>query len=227
WILKCNRFAAHLPKLEPYYPITGNAHLFIGRPRTDMFESFIKPFAEYEGWFQIWLGPKLLVATSHPDIMQAVLTHPDCLEKPFLYNFAKLEHGLFGVNYHTWKSQRKALNPSFNVRILNSFIPVFIKCSNLLVNNLEKAVDQGGKMVSVLPYISKCTLEMVCGTTIGCDVLERSGKDTLLHNIDRCFELVAKRMLNVHQYADVLYRFMKDCAEEAQCRTLCYGYFDS
>ncbi|XP_050087312.1 cytochrome P450 4C1-like isoform X1 [Anopheles aquasalis] len=227
WILECNRFAAHLPRLEPYYPIVGNAHLFIGRPRTDMFDSFIKPFAEFEQWFQMWLGPKLLVATSHPDIMHAVLTHPDCLEKPFLYNFAKLEHGLFGVHYDTWKTQRKALNPSFNVRILNSFIPVFIKCSNLLVNNLEKGVDQGGKTVSVLPYISKCTLEMVCGTTIGCDVLERSGKDTLLHNLDRCFELVAKRMLSVHQYADVLYRFMKDCAEEAQCRTLCYGYFDS
>ncbi|XP_049534134.1 cytochrome P450 4C1-like [Anopheles darlingi] len=174
----------------------------------------------------MWLGPKLVIATSHPDIMQAVLTHPECLEKPFLYDFAQVEHGLFGGHYHTWKTQRKALNPSFNVRILNSFIPVFIKCSNLLVSNLEKAIDQGGKTVSVLPHISKCTLEMVCGTTIGCDVLERSGKDTLLHNLDRCFELVAKRMVSVHQYADLLYRFMQDCAEEAQCRLRCYGYFD-
>ncbi|XP_035776118.1 cytochrome P450 4c21-like [Anopheles albimanus] len=227
WLEKSYRFAMHLPRMEPYYPFIGNAHLFVGRPRTDMFDSLIKPYAKFERWFQIWLGPKLLVATSHPDIVHAVLTHPDCLEKPFFYDFAKLEHGLFGAPYPTWKTQRKALNPSFNFRILNSFIPVFIKCSNLLVSNLEKAVDQGGKTVSVLPYISKCTLEMVCGTTIGCDVLERSGKDTLLHNIDRWSELVAKRMLNVHQYADVLYRFMKDCAEEAQCRTLCYGYFDS
>ncbi|XP_049534103.1 cytochrome P450 4C1-like [Anopheles darlingi] len=227
WILECNRFAAHLPKMEPYYPIIGNGLLFIGKPRTVMFDAFIKPFGQFERWFQIWLGPKLLLSSSHPDIMQAVLTHPDCLEKPFLYDFAKLEHGLFGGRYHTWKTQRKALNPSFNVRILNSFIPVFIKCSNLLVSNLEKAIDQGGKTVSVLPHISKCTLEMVCGTTIGYDVLERSGKDTLLHNLDRCFELVAKRMLSVHQYVDVLYRFMQDCAEEAQCRNLCYGYFDS
>ncbi|XP_035781490.1 cytochrome P450 4C1-like [Anopheles albimanus] len=220
------RFGTHLPRMEPYYPIIGNGLVFFGKSGNEMFDAFIKPFAEFEGWFQMWLGPKLVVSTSHPDIMQAVLMHPDCLEKPFIYDFAKLEHGLFGGHYHTWKSQRKALNPSFNVRILNSFIPVFIKCSNLLVNNLEKAVDQGGKMVSVLPYISKCTLEMVCGTTIGCDVLERSGKDTLLHNIDRCFELVAKRTVSVHQYADVLYRFMKDCAEEAQCRTLGCKYID-
>uniref|UniRef100_A0A182FAN8 Uncharacterized protein n=1 Tax=Anopheles albimanus TaxID=7167 RepID=A0A182FAN8_ANOAL len=238
------RFGTHLPRMEPYYPIIGNGLVFFGKSGNEMFDAFIKPFAEFEGWFQMWLGPKLVVSTSHPDIMQAVLMHPDCLEKPFIYDFAKLEHGLFGVEEdsfknshidlkflvlstdHTWKSQRKALNPSFNVRILNSFIPVFIKCSNLLVNNLEKAVDQGGKMVSVLPYISKCTLEMVCGTTIGCDVLERSGKDTLLHNIDRCFELVAKRTVSVHQYADVLYRFMKDCAEEAQCRTLGCKYID-
>ncbi|XP_053679925.1 cytochrome P450 4C1-like [Anopheles nili] len=227
WILQRHRFASHLPHMEPYYPLIGNGQLFMGKSRVQLFNALMEPFGRFEGWFKIWLGPKLVLCTSHPDIMNAVLTHSECLEKPFFYDFVKLEHGIFAGHYHPWKTQRKALNPAFNTRILNSFIPVFVECSKLMVQNMVEAVSAGGKMVPIFPFISKCTLEMVCGTTIGCDVLEQPGKEAFIENVDRCFELVAKRMLNMHQYLDVLYRLTNDSSEESQRRLLCYKFFES
>uniref|UniRef100_A0A182VYA9 Cytochrome P450 n=1 Tax=Anopheles minimus TaxID=112268 RepID=A0A182VYA9_9DIPT len=227
WILQRHRFAQHLPNMQPYYPIIGNGQLFMGKSRVQLFNVLMEPFREFGGWFKIWLGPKLVLCTSHPDIMNAVLTHPECLEKPFFYDFVKLEHGIFAGHYHPWKTQRKALNPAFNTRILNSFIPVFAECSKLMVHNMEKSVGNGALSLSIFPFISKCTLEMVCGTTIGCDVLEQPGKETFIENVDRCFELVAKRMLNIHHYIEVLYGFTKDCIEESERRTSCYRFFES
>uniref|UniRef100_A0AAG5DUH7 Cytochrome P450 n=1 Tax=Anopheles atroparvus TaxID=41427 RepID=A0AAG5DUH7_ANOAO len=87
----------------------------------------------------------MLLATSHPDIMQAVLTHPDCLGKPFLYDFFEVKNGLFSGAPHLWKTQRKALNPAFNTRILNSFIPVFVEYSGLMAEKLAKIIPIGGQ----------------------------------------------------------------------------------
>ncbi|XP_035890572.1 uncharacterized protein LOC118502450 [Anopheles stephensi] len=227
WIVQRHRFANHLPNMQPYYPIIGNGQLFMGKSRVKLFNVLMRPFKEHSGWFKIWLGPKLVLCTSHPEIMNAVLTHPDCLEKPFFYDFVKLEHGIFAGHYHPWKTQRKALNPAFNTRILHSFIPVFVECAKLMVQNVEKSIDEGHASLSIFPFISKCTLEMVCGTTIGCDVLEQPGKETFIENVDRCFELVAKRMLNIHHYIELLYGFTKDCLEESERRTSCYQFFES
>uniref|UniRef100_A0A182K0T9 Cytochrome P450 n=1 Tax=Anopheles christyi TaxID=43041 RepID=A0A182K0T9_9DIPT len=227
WILQRHRFASHLPVMQPYYPIIGNGQLFMGKSRVELFNVLMQPFRQYGGWFKIWLGPKLVLCSSHPDIMNAVLTHPDCLEKPFFYDFVKLEHGIFAGHYHPWKSQRKALNPAFNTRILNSFIPVFVQCAKRMVQSMEQSVGTGCRSISIFPFISKCTLEMVCGTTIGCDVMEQPGKETFIENVDRCFELVAKRMLTIHHYIELVYRFTQDCLEESERRTSCYRFFES
>ncbi|XP_052891159.1 cytochrome P450 4C1-like [Anopheles moucheti] len=227
WILQRHIFAKHLPTMQPYYPIIGNGQLFMGKSRVKLFNTVVQPFQEFGGWFKIWLGPKLVLCTSHPDIMNAVLTHPQCLEKPFLYDFMKMEHAIFGGHYHPWKTQRKALNPAFNTRILHSFIPVFVKYSKLMVQNMENSIGEGAQRLSIFPFISKCSLEMVCGTTIGCDVLEQPGKETFVENLDRYFELVAKRMLNIHHYIEILYRFTKDYIAETESSASCYRFCES
>ncbi|EAA45528.4 AGAP002207-PA [Anopheles gambiae str. PEST] len=227
WIVQRHRFASHLPVMQPYYPIIGNAQLFIGKSGVDLFNQLLQPFRQYDGWFKAWLGPKLVLATSHPDIMNAVLSHPDCLEKPFFYDFVKLEHGIFAGHYHPWKTQRKALNPTFNTRILNSFIPVFVQCARQMVQHMEQSVGDLGRSISIFPCISKCTLEMVCGTTIGCDVMEQPGKETFIENVDRWFELIAKRMVSIHHYIELLYRFSRDFIEESETRTSCFRFFET
>ncbi|KFB42969.1 AGAP002205-PA-like protein [Anopheles sinensis] len=185
WILRANRFARNIPAVKPYVPLIGNVFKVLGTSRKHFFSTLLDDGLRFEKWYKFWLGPIVILFTSHPDIVQAVLTHPDCLKKPFMYDFFNLSNGIIAAPPHVWKSQRKVLNSAFNVRILNSFIPIFVEYSRLMSENLSKIIPDGGQSMYIYPFISKCTLEMVCATTIGCDLLEQPGKEEIVKCIER------------------------------------------
>lgn len=61
-----------------------------------------------------------------------------------------------------WRSHRKSLNYSFNLRILQTFIPIFIENAQKLVSDLS--VDVGNKKsFNLLPYARNVSLRMICG----------------------------------------------------------------
>lgn len=68
------------------------------------------------------------------------------------------------VSVHIWKPQRKLLNPTFNNKILKSFIPIFNEKSQILVDVLAKKVGEDAFDVS--KQIFACTLDMVCGESV-------------------------------------------------------------
>lgn len=61
-----------------------------------------------------------------------------------------------------WKVHRKSLNYSFNLKILQSFIPIFIENSEKLVNDLSVNVGKA-KEFDMLTYTTKSALNMICG----------------------------------------------------------------
>lgn len=61
-----------------------------------------------------------------------------------------------------WKIHRKSLNYSFNLKILQTFIPIFIENSQKLVNDLAVNVVKR-KEFDMLAYTSKSALNMICG----------------------------------------------------------------
>lgn len=59
-----------------------------------------------------------------------------------------------------WKPQRKILNTAFNIRILQSFIPIFNAKVRYLVRNIGEKVGEDAFDISELMFA--CTLDMVC-----------------------------------------------------------------
>lgn len=130
----------------------------------------------FYGWF---LG-FLVMVVDKPDDVFSVLTGKSCMEKAPVYKFFNRGVALFtapgkrltfsGKNEmlqrncpptaHIWRPQRKILNTAFNLKILQSFIPIFngkVKC---LVRNMDKMVGQEAFDVSHIMHA--CTLDMVC-----------------------------------------------------------------
>lgn len=70
------------------------------------------------------------------------------------------------ISVHVWKPQRKLLNPTFNNKILLSFIPVFNEKSETLTKVLDKLV--GEKAFDIYKQMLACTLEMVCCEWLKC-----------------------------------------------------------
>lgn len=74
-----------------------------------------------------------------------------------------------------WKMHRKYLNPCFNPKLLQSFLPIFNKKSKILADRLK--VKLGKDEFDVYNFIGKCTLDMICNTAMGleCDFQNADG----------------------------------------------------
>lgn len=64
-----------------------------------------------------------------------------------------------------WRSHRKVLNTTFNLKILQSFIPIFCKKVQYLVRNLESKVNDD--YFDITAMLHACSLEMICGNKNG------------------------------------------------------------
>lgn len=63
----------------------------------ERFELMNNCFACYDRLFVFYMGPLLILGVSHPDLVQQLLSHPDCLEKPYFYDFVKYDQGIFSA----------------------------------------------------------------------------------------------------------------------------------
>lgn len=63
-----------------------------------------------------------------------------------------------------WKPHRKILNTTFNMKILQSFVPIFCEKVKYLVRNLGDKVDSD--YFDITSMVHTCALEMVCGKLI-------------------------------------------------------------
>ncbi|XP_058448755.1 cytochrome P450 4c21-like [Malaya genurostris] len=217
-------FARNIPAIVPNISFLGLDLSLIPLSDEDRFDAISTMFLQQKRLFTMRFGPIMLLGTCHPELMHVLLTHPDCLEKPFLYDVAGYENGLFSAKYNLWKSQRKALNPTFNSKILNSFVSIFESCCRQLVSNLSQCEDGG--TVNILDYTSKCTLEMVCSTTLGSENLQKDGKNAFLHGVEQIFDFISRRMLNIHHYPELLYRMTSTCQEDRAARKVCKEFVE-
>ncbi|XP_058817437.1 cytochrome P450 4c21-like [Topomyia yanbarensis] len=212
-------FAQDLPTVEPCYPIIGNGLLYLGQSSEKRFLKISKALSHPAKFFKMWLGFVPIICTNDPSMAQQILTHPDCLEKPYLYDFFKLDYGLFSARHDIWKGQRKTLNSTFNQKIINGFIPIFDTCAQDLIKRL-----MNHKTVQMTPFMLQCALEMVCATTIGGDLSRQKGAVILTELIDKVIHLVAKRVLSVSVHLECVYRLTQDYRAEQRAREEAYYY---
>ncbi|KAI4462793.1 cytochrome p450 family 4 [Holotrichia oblita] len=74
-----------------------------------------------------------------------------------------------------WHRHRKLLTPAFHFKILESFMPIFLEKSKLLVKLLEKEAD-GKTTFNIFPYITHCTLDIITETAMGIQINAMSNK---------------------------------------------------
>ncbi|XP_065073931.1 cytochrome P450 4c21-like [Ochlerotatus camptorhynchus] len=216
------KFARTIATIRPCYPLLGIASVFLGKSELQRFENFVKVLQTVDRIGKAWLGPQLIFYVSHPDLIQQVLTDPNCCEKPFFYEFVKLKHGLFSAKYSLWRPYRKALNPTFNAKILNSFVPIFERFSRKLVQNLKSRPE--GTAVDMLEFTTECALEMVCGTTLGTGLKNGSGKREFMRSMQVLMSKVATRVLSVSIYNESIYCLTKGHKEENRARQNCLDF---
>uniref|UniRef100_A0A182S4W1 Cytochrome P450 n=1 Tax=Anopheles funestus TaxID=62324 RepID=A0A182S4W1_ANOFN len=219
------RYAQDIPCPMPCYPLIGNGLSFIEKSPVKLFENVVQPFTQFDRWFKVWLGPQLLLCTSHPMLADAVLSHAKCLEKPFFYSFVQLEHGILTRKYNDWKRYRKVLSPAFSTTKVNNALPTLIACADELVSKLESMVKKIST-VSIAPLLSECMLNMIFSTTLGANVVEPHEAKQILTNLDSLFQMISARAINALHHYDWIYKYTNNCKIETNSRAACYRVVD-
>ncbi|XP_063914423.1 cytochrome P450 4C1-like [Zophobas morio] len=103
------------------------------------YENFCRNIDTYRPVMKGWVGSCLYIVTMRPTDVEKILTN--CLNKSPFYEKLNdvVKNTLLTSKVDVWKKHRKMINPSFNLKILNSFHDVFVKYSREIVKFLNDA----------------------------------------------------------------------------------------
>lgn len=174
--------------------------------------------------FRLWFGQEPVICVWKPEIVEAVLNDSFLLEKSYHYDFIRpwLGNGLLTSPGRIWRPRRKMLVPSFHFNILQAFVPVFDRKSQLLVRNInrklsEKLVSASRRtkpsedvstVVDITPVITACTLDAICETIMGVSIdAQENPNNDYCQSIYIVGETFLERIIQPRYWIDTVFRF--------------------
>ncbi|KAK9506237.1 hypothetical protein O3M35_008208 [Rhynocoris fuscipes] len=130
------------------------------------------------GICKAWLGIHPYVFISKASAAEVILSSPKHIEKSreYLYLHPWLGQGLLTSSGAKWQYRRKILTPSFHFRILDDFMGVFTEHARMLTTKLSNEIGKGP--FNLYPYITRCTLDIICETAMGRQIHAQSNEDS-------------------------------------------------
>lgn len=172
-----------------------------------------------ETLFRLWIGREPVVCVWKPEIIELVLGDNTLLEKSYHYDFLRpwLGNGLLTSPGRIWRPRRKLLVPSFHFHILQAFVPVFDRKSQLLIRNVKRRLSssleqkQDGSLstvVDITPVITACTLDAICETIMGVSIdAQENPNNDYCQSIYIVGETFLERIIQPRYWLETIFRF--------------------
>lgn len=156
--------ASKLPG-PPMLPIVGNALMFLGKSPSEVLNILVKLSKKHGRTLRVMVGTQIQVLINDPKQVEMVLGSQKLIDKSDEYDFIEkwLGTGLLVSTGQKWFTRRKIITPTFHFKILEQFVEVFDKHSEIFVQNLSKLK---GQRCDVFPKITLCALDVICGEII-------------------------------------------------------------
>lgn len=120
----------------------------------------------------------MAIAPGTPEMFQRILNSEECMEKPYIaYRLLSLNNGLLASRFGQWQRDRKFFNNSFKISTLQSFLPIFDEAANRIVSDISEHA-KNNSVFDISPYIFKCTLKMICSTSLGMNINDEDNSET-------------------------------------------------
>lgn len=118
------------------------------------------------------------IMTKEPKDVEMILSSNKTLTKSEEYSFMVpwLGTGLLVSDKKKWQSRRKIITPTFHFNILEQFMAVFNKQSDMLVKKLKGHDNR--KDFNVYDYVTLCTLDIICETSMGIEIDAQNNPNT-------------------------------------------------
>lgn len=147
----------------PSLPIIGHAHHMIGKQPEQLVSLMQGFFDKYGNFVKIWIGPELNFVTSYVKDVEEVLGKNIFNKKAGEYSFLEpwLKEGLLVSDGSKWFKRRKILTPAFHFKVLEEFIEIFERQSQVFVSNLSGEIQE--EEIDLYHFVNLQTLDTICG----------------------------------------------------------------
>ncbi|XP_069698222.1 cytochrome P450 4c3 [Periplaneta americana] len=212
----------------PSLPIIGNA-IELNVEHDELMERMMgttKLWGRRVGVNRTWVGSMPYMLVFHPDRVEPILGSNKHIEKSRDYSYLHpwLGTGLLTSSGTKWHSRRKIITPSFHFKILEDFIDVFLEQSVILVEKLSQEIgnDEG---FNIFPYITHCTLDIVCETAMGRQVNAQQNSDSeYVKAIYEIGSIVQNRQAKIWLQPDWLFRWSSLYKKHEKCVEILHGF---
>jgi Cytochrome P450 len=216
--------AARLPGPTPI-PLLGNLLTFAGCDLVQFFQLIVSLVSKHGSVFKLWIGQDLFVLLSNPVALEKILGNKNFIRrtgyvtkvgKPFFRN------GLLMSDGDTWRVHRKIISSTFHKNVLDQFVDNFSKNSSVLVSQLSSKCD--GRAFDIYPFISLCTLDVICETAMGTTVNAQLDDDgEYVRNVLRSLQLLSERFMRPWLSVDWIFNLTQLGKEQAATLKYLHG----
>lgn len=171
------------------YPLLGNSHIFLNKTPVQLLQIVKDSVAKYGKFIRFLIGNQLIVMFCDPKDVEMVLKSHKLIDKSSEYSYLQkwLGEGLLLSTGKKWYSRRKTITPTFHFQILEQFIEVFDRQSDIFVKNLSKY--KPSESFDIYPHISLCTLDAICESAMGISINAQSNSESEYVKAVKMFEL--------------------------------------
>ncbi|XP_055679623.1 probable cytochrome P450 313b1 [Lutzomyia longipalpis] len=221
------RLTWHMP--GPFVvPLIGNFQTALGISHEGVINLVKYIFKNFNSPSRWWIGTKMYVMVKKPEDMQTVLNSPHCLSRAEVYEFLKSfgGDGLVALPEPEWKFHRKLLNPTFSLKILQTYMPIFNKEVKILVSRFEEICNRT-KPTDIYNYMDALTLDVVCQTTMGTEMhIQKNQNIEYLEAGNNLLSIISARMFNPLLQCNWIFRLTKLYKVEKWSSGITFGFVD-
>lgn len=204
----------------PGYPIIGSALDF--KNSVDVLNNMLKYNKKYNGLYTLNIPNRTLIVVSDYELMEFILSSPEMITKSADYDYLSnwLGTGLLTGTGMKWKKRRRILTPAFHYSILEQFIEAMNSVGNILIEKLEKYVDQD--VFDIQPYLTLYTLDVLCEATMGVSINALSKEESeYVASVKEMCRILLDRTFSALKNIEIFYRLSRDYRKELKaCKVL-------
>ncbi|UYV77876.1 CYP4V2 [Cordylochernes scorpioides] len=138
----------------------------------------------------------------------AVMGSSQNINKSFGYSFLMpwLKTGLLTSSGNKWRGRRKLLTPAFHFRILEDFLPTVDGQARVLVDKLREHVADRADWTDIVPFVTRCALDVICETAMGVHLNAQSQWDSeYLRALHEVGEYFPRRLMRPWTWLDAIF----------------------
>ncbi|KAL9878067.1 cytochrome P450 4d2-like isoform 1-T1 [Glossina fuscipes fuscipes] len=193
------------PKIS--LPLIGDILVTLGNDPKNVL-NLMRYFREQYGKVcQLWFFNFLFVIVQEVEYLEPILSSPRIIKKNFVYDVLRswLNDGLLLSSGSKWHARRKIITRSYHFAILEQFIEVFDRQSDLFVERLRGKAD-GKTVIDMFSEVCPTALDIITETAMGVKIdAQKHPNLPYVKALADTTHLIAARVTQPAYYLDIIY----------------------